>query len=81
MVNPSEVTSPSPITSFLSIDIDSHEGAARIDPMHLQAIIQELSSFHQGKSATKCEILSLIGKCILILFAGCALQAGPSCGR
>ena len=62
MVNPSKVTSPSPITSFLGINIDSHEGVAHIDPVHLQAIIQELSSLHQAKSATKHEILSLIGK-------------------
>ena len=61
-VNPSKVTSPSPVTSFLGIDIDSHKGVACIDPKHLQAIIQELSSFHWAKSATKCEILSLIGK-------------------
>ena len=62
VVNPSKVTSPSPITSFLSIDVHSCEGVALIDPVHLQAIIQELSSFHQAKSATKHEILPLIGK-------------------
>ena len=62
MVNPSKVTSPSSITYFLGIDIDSHEGVACIDPEHLQAIIHELSSFHQAKSAMKHEILSLIGK-------------------
>ena len=39
MVNPSKVTSPSPITSFLGIDIDSYEGVACIDPKCLQAII------------------------------------------
>ena len=32
MVNPSKVTSPSPITCFLGIDIDSCEGVAHIDP-------------------------------------------------
>ena len=62
VVNPSKVTSPSPITSFLGIDIDSCEGIACINPKHLQAIIHELSGFHQAKSATKHEILSLIGK-------------------
>ena len=31
-VNPSKVTSPSPLTSFLGISIDSHEGIAHIDP-------------------------------------------------
>ena len=62
MVNPSKVTSPFPITCFLGIDIASHEGAACIDPKYLQAIILELSGFHQAKSATKHEILSLIGK-------------------
>ena len=62
MVNPLKVTSPSPIACFLGIDIDSHEGVAHIDPKHLQAIIHELSGFHLAKSATKCEILSLIDK-------------------
>ena len=62
MVNPSKVTSPSPITGLPSIDIDSHEGVDHIDSKYLQAIIQELSSFCQAKSATKCQILSLIGK-------------------
>ena len=61
-VNPSKVTSPSPITSFLGIDIDSHQGVAHIDPKCLQAIMQELPGFHQAKSATKQEILSLISK-------------------
>ena len=61
-VKPSKVTSSSPITCFLGIDIDSHEGVAHIDPKHLQVIIHELSSFHQAKLATKHEILSLIGK-------------------
>ena len=62
VVNPSKVTSPSPITSFLGIDIDSHEGVAHIDPKRLQEISQELSGFHWAKLATKCEILMLIGK-------------------
>ena len=62
VVNPSKVTSPSPITSFLGIDIDSCEGVACIDPKHLQAIIQELSGFCWAKLATKHKILSLIGK-------------------
>ena len=62
MVNLSKTTSLSPITSFLGIDIDSCKRVTCIDPKHLQAIIQELSGFHQAKSATKCEILSLIGK-------------------
>ena len=62
VVNPSKVTSPSPITCFLGIDIDSHEGVACIEPEHLQAIILKLSSFHQANSAMKYEILSLIGK-------------------
>ena len=53
VVNPSKVTSPSPVTSFLGIDIDSHQGVARIDPKHLQAIKQKLSGFHWAKSATK----------------------------
>ena len=61
-VNPSKVTAPSPITCFLGIEIDSHEGVAHIDPKHLQAIINELAGFWQAKSATKCEVLSLIGK-------------------
>ena len=61
-VNPSKVTSPSPITCFPGIDIDSHEGVADIDPEHLQVIIHELSSFCQAKMATKHEILSVISK-------------------
>ena len=31
-VNPTKVTDPSPITRFLSIDIDLHKGVAHIDP-------------------------------------------------
>ena len=50
VVNPSKVTSPSTITSFLGIKIDSLEGVAHIDSKHLQAIIQELSGFCQAKS-------------------------------
>ena len=61
-VNPSKVTPPASVTNFLGIDIDSVQGVARIDPECLQAISQELSGFHWAKSATKCEILSLIGK-------------------
>ena len=60
MVNPSKVTSPSPVTSFLGIDIDSCKGVVCIDPECLQAIIQDLSSFCWAKLATKHEILSLI---------------------
>ena len=61
-VNPSKVTAPSPITCFLGIDIDSHEGVAHVDPKCLEAITQELAAFMQAKLATKWEILSLIGK-------------------
>ena len=61
-VNPSKVTPPASVTNFLGIDIDSVQGVARIDPEHLQAISQELSGFRWARSATKCEILSLIGK-------------------
>ena len=61
-VNPSKVTAPSPITCFLGIEINSHKGVARIDPEHLQAIINKLSGFQQAKSAMKCEVLSLNDK-------------------
>ena len=61
-VNPSKVTAPSPITCFLGIDIDSHEGAAHIDPDCLEAITHELTGFWQAKLAMKWEVLSLIGK-------------------
>ena len=61
-VNPAKVTPPMSVTNFLGIDIDSVQGVARIDPELLQAISQELSGFRWAKSATKCEILSLIGK-------------------
>ena len=61
-VNPSKVTPPASVTNFLGIDIDSVQGVTRIDPEHLQAISQELSGFRWAKSATKHEILSLIGK-------------------
>ena len=61
-VNPTKITSPSSVTNFLGIDIDSHEGVTCIDPECLEAIIQELSGFWQAKLATKHEILSLIGK-------------------
>ena len=61
-VNPTKVTSPASVTNFLGIDINSMQGVARIDPEHLQAISQELSGFRWAKSATKCEILSLIGE-------------------
>ena len=62
VVNPSKVTPPASVTNFLGIDIDSVHGVAHIDPECLQAISQELTGFCQAKSATKCEILSLIGK-------------------
>ena len=62
MVNPSKVTAPSPVTCFLGINIDSCEGVAHIDPKHLKEITHELTGFQQAKSATKWEILSLIGK-------------------
>ena len=61
-VNPSKVTPPASVTNFLGIDIDSVQGVARIDPECLQAISQELSGFRRARSATKHEILSLIGK-------------------
>ena len=60
MVNPSKVTAPSPITCFLGIDIDSHEGVADIDPECLEAIMHELTGFQHAKSTTKWKILSLI---------------------
>ena len=44
-VNPTKVTDPSPITCFLSIDIDSCKGVAHIDPEHLEAITHELVGF------------------------------------
>ena len=53
---------PASVTNFLGIDIDSVQGVACIDPECLQAIPQELIGFCWAKSATKCEILSLIGK-------------------
>ena len=62
MVNPSKVTSPSPITNFLGIDIASCQGVAHTDPECLHVIMQELLGFHWAKSATKHDILSLIGK-------------------
>ena len=62
VVNPAKVTSPSSVTNFLGIDIDSSQGVACIDPKHLQVIMQELSGFCQTKLATKHKILSLIGK-------------------
>ena len=61
-VNQSKVTAPSPITCFLGIDIDSCKGVAHINPESLEVIIHELTSFWHAKSATKWEILSLIGK-------------------
>ena len=61
-VNPSKVMDPSPITCFLSINIDSHKGVACIDPEYLEASTQELVGFNQARSATKWEILSLISK-------------------
>ena len=61
-VNPSKVTPPASVTNFLGIDIDLVQGVACMDPECLQAISQELSGFRWAKSATKREILSLIGK-------------------
>ena len=61
-VNPTKVTPPASVTNFLGIDIDSVQGVTHIDPECLQAISQELSGFRLAKSATKHEILSLIGK-------------------
>ena len=61
-VYPSKATDPSPTTCFLSIDIDSHKGVAHINPECLEAIKHVLVGFKQAKSATKHEILSLIGK-------------------
>ena len=61
-VNPAKVAAPSSVTNFLGIDIDSRQGLIWIDPECLQAITQELSGFSHAKLATKCEILSLIGK-------------------
>ena len=61
-VNPSKVTPPASVTNFLGIDIDSVQGVAHINPEHLQTISQELSGFRRARSATKHEILSLIGK-------------------
>ena len=48
VVNPSKVMDPSPITCFLGIDIDSHEGVAWVDPECLEAITQELIGFKQA---------------------------------
>ena len=67
VVNPSKVTAPSPITCFLGIDIDSHEGVAHIDPKCLKAITHELSGFWQAKLAMKHEIFSLISKFVFCL--------------
>ena len=61
-VNPTKVTPPMSVTNFLGIDINFVQGVACIDPELLQAISQELSGFRWAKSATKHEILSLIGK-------------------
>ena len=61
-VNPAKVTPPASVTNFLGIDIDSVQGVACINPECPQVISQELSGFRQAKSATKREILSLIGK-------------------
>ena len=44
-VNPTKVTDPSPITCFLSIDIDLHKGVAHINPECLEAIMHELVKF------------------------------------
>ena len=54
-VNTSKVTAPSPITCFLGIDIDTHEGVAHVDPECLKAITQELIGFKQAKLAMKQE--------------------------
>ena len=78
MVNPAKVPSPSPITGFLGIDINSCEGVAHIDPEHLQAIIYELSGFCQAKSPTKCKIISLIGKLHFVCMGVPSLQSLPA---
>ena len=52
-VNPSKVKAQSPVTCFLGIDIDSHEGEACIDHKCLKVITHKLTGFWQAKSAMK----------------------------
>ena len=68
-VNLSKVTSPSPITCFLGINIDSQEGVAHIDPKCLQAIILELSVFIRSSQPQSMRFSPLLVNCIL--FVGC----------
>ena len=61
-VNPDKVTDPATTTTFLGIDIDSVKQEARIDPVRLKEITRELRLFKRARSATKRQILSIVGK-------------------
>ena len=61
-VNPQKVAEPNTVMEFLGIVIDSDKLELRISAERLHSVLEELEQWRARKSATKRDILSLIGK-------------------
>ena len=69
--NPSKTIGPCTCLELLGIVLDSVAQEARISECRLQEIIDLLLTWRSGKSCTKCQIQSLIGKLNFICFVCC----------
>ena len=61
-LNPSKICQPDTVMEYLGIILDTDLLQARISAERLTDMLSELTEWHQRSSATKRQILSLIGK-------------------
>ena len=65
-LNPSKLVQPTTCLEFLGIVIDTHTCELRISDQRLKETMEELQRWYKRDSATKREMLSLVGKLIFI---------------
>ena len=68
-----KVEGPATLIVFLGLELDSVKQQIRLPVDKLEAILKELGEWQQQDKATKCQLLSLIGK---LSFAAKAVPAG-----
>ena len=74
-VNPQKVTNPSTVIEFLGLVIDSDKMEVRASHERVSEIMTELKTFHNRRTCTKRELLSIVGK---LMFLSRAVKAGRS---
>ena len=65
-INPDKLVVPTTTLEFLGIVLDTHKQEMRISEQRLQEVMTELQQWHQRTTATKRDMLSLVGKLIFV---------------